>query len=169
MTATISRHVDTTIETLWRSHHQEVRSFVRRRCPSESVDDIVAETFASATAALAAGSNVDVGWLMTVARRRLADHWRQTERANRLTERLTAQRNEHTTFDEYHDAFEWLLGEVPHRQRQALVLRYSHGYSVGGIATALRTSYNGAESLLARAKSRLQAELLGEQPSRGAA
>lgn len=84
---TLARTSSNPFDHLWRTHHRTVHRFVRRRCSLSCTDDIVAETFTSAAAALSGGQDIDIGWLMTVARRRIADYWRSHERDQRILAR----------------------------------------------------------------------------------
>jgi RNA polymerase sigma-70 factor (ECF subfamily) len=55
------------------------------------------------------------------------------------------------------------LSMLPDRQRMALLLRHLEGLSVRDVAAALGTSEHAAESLLARAKATLRAQLASKR------
>ena len=55
------------------------------------------------------------------------------------------------------------MGHLSPRYREALLLRYGCGYSVGGTAKLLEVSYAAGQKLLQRAKEALRAELEKEE------
>lgn len=149
-------------EELWKHHHREVYDFLAVRCRSrELAEDLAAETFLHATLALRRGVDVSPGWLITVARRRLADHWRSSYRANALRQRLEGDRTIHQPpeADVVLDGpMEQALGRLCESQRSALVLRYAKDRSVQQVADRLELSYAATESLLSRGRRRLESE-----------
>jgi RNA polymerase sigma-70 factor (ECF subfamily) len=90
---------------------------------------------------------------VTVAKRRLIDHWRSQAAQHRRFDRLVEQARqaiptdtpEQTRVDE-------ALSSLSERHRAALVLRYIEDMSVSEVADALGLTYRGAESLLGRAR-----------------
>jgi len=64
-----------------------VYGYLARRCPNAATaEDLTAETFMAAVAALQKGRahgdrpDLNVAWLIGTARHKLIDHWRRTER-----------------------------------------------------------------------------------------
>jgi RNA polymerase sigma-70 factor (ECF subfamily) len=146
------------LRSLYAQHVEEVYGFLLARCGSRVVaEDLTAETFVHAARQVARDGCVDIGkpWLLTVARRRLVDHWRvQSRRAERL-ERLRVQELVALTSDQPADADDRVLQALQSlgaRQRAALALRHLDDYSVTEIAEVLDVSYRAAESVLARAR-----------------
>ena len=148
---------------LFDSEFDAVFQFVLARCGDRSVaDDVAADTFLAAANALSSGSEETIGrpWLFVVARRRLIDHWRKSERErNRLIRllELDPYRNESGRTDDHRsdgsaDAVIDALRSLPERQRAAIALRYLDDYSVTEIAEAMEIEYRAAESLLARGR-----------------
>ena len=118
-------------------------------------EDLTAETFAEASRRHADGRGGEVtgAWLMTVARRRMVDHWRRTASQRDRLERFAREQRSEVPPDEDPDTrVELALATLPERQRVALVLRYVDEFAVAEIADALNTSYRAAESLLSRAR-----------------
>lgn len=102
---------------------------------------------------------------MTVAKRRLIDHWRGEERTERLRTRLSSRRVDGVEGDVVErQAVERTLDALSPRYRDALVGKYCVGLPVAAVAELLDTSYSGAESVLTRARSefRRRHELLIE-------
>jgi len=151
------------LDRLWRSYAEEVREFIRRKSGDDVLaDDLTTETFLSASRALERGQEVTISWLMTVAKRRLVDHWRTEGRLKRTLGVLHDESTVRFTMDD-----EPQFGEVADvvtqlcpTQRAAIVLRYWQGHSVGSIAETLELSYAAAESLLARGRRAVRREYL---------
>ena len=79
------------LERLVETHGAAVRAYAARRCPADAVDDVVADTFATAWRRIGdvpAGS--ELPWLYGVARRILANARRADARRGALTDRLEA-------------------------------------------------------------------------------
>ena len=155
------------IEELWCSHAGEVQSFLQRRCcERELAEDLTNETFLQAGRAIARGKKVNVGWLMTVARRRLIDHWRNVGRQAATIQALQLERSFEvghafapdlsTTSDALHEA----LGSLCATQHDAVVLRYCQDNPVSAVACELHLSYRATESVLARARQKLRSEYI---------
>lgn len=144
-----------------------VFQFLLARCGSrELADDLASTTFEEAARAQTSGTNDELseGWLIVVARRRLIDHWRTVARERRRLDRLRS-----LVITEPADV--WLdtpsvttpvmhaLASLPPSQRTAISLRYLDGLSVREVAERLDRSYRSTESLLARGRRGLAADL----------
>jgi RNA polymerase sigma-70 factor (ECF subfamily) len=145
---------------LYASEFDGLYRFCLARCGDRSVaEDVAAETFFAAATHLAAQPDEALGrgWLYTVARRRLVDHWRRTARHRRRIERLlelgeTQSNATDDPFDHEGDAVLAALRSLPPRQRVAISLRYLDDHSVAEIATVMEIDYRAAESLIARGR-----------------
>ncbi|MGI9605301.1 MAG: RNA polymerase sigma factor [Acidimicrobiales bacterium] len=146
------------LETLYRDHERVVQVFVRRRVRNRAIaDDIVSETFLAAADVLAREPerHLTVGWVLTVARRRVADHWRRAERREQLNHRLLGGFIPALDpIDRIEDrrCIQQALASLPSRQHDAITLRYLLGTPVVGVADHVGCSYECAESLLARGR-----------------
>jgi len=79
----------TAVEDLFRLHYAAVASYVRRRAPAESVDDVVAETFVVAWRRLErVPADAALPWLLAVARNLIATQRRGAMRREALYLRL---------------------------------------------------------------------------------
>lgn len=146
------------IENLWRRHSDEIYGFVRRRVGSSSVaEDITSDVFVAVAKTIGNDPDVEigVGFLYTVARRRIFDTWRTLERQGRLVERCASfMQSRATVGDDLSDALldlSWTEA-LPARQRTALLLRYFDDLTVGETAAQMDVSYQSVESLLARGR-----------------
>jgi RNA polymerase sigma-70 factor (ECF subfamily) len=142
----------------------EVYGFISVRADSHDLaDEILAQTYEAAARELARnpGTTVGIGWLVTVARRRLIDHWRRQRRRRAAINQL---RHEFVA-EQLNPGLELSTAPAPDRsqivaaldalgdrQRAALTLRYLDEMSVPEVADALELSYSATESLLARAR-----------------
>jgi RNA polymerase sigma-70 factor (ECF subfamily) len=140
----------------------EVYGYLLSRCRDATLaQDLTAEAFlAAVTAARRAAGPVSIGWLIGVARHKLADHWRRQERE---------QRNLRLVYSEQYEAedpWEATLDAVLARQvldqlgahhRAALTLRYLDGLAVPEVADHLGRTVHATEALLVRARAAFRA------------
>lgn len=137
----------------------DVYGYVYRRCSSAALaEDLTAEAFLAAASAVARGrapSPLTVGWLVTVARNKLVDHWRRAERERRALTLVADDGPEASdTWDAVLDgtlAHDALARLGPHH-RSALTLRYLDGLTVPETAHCLQRSVGATEVLLVRAR-----------------
>lgn len=135
-----------------------VYGYVVRRCGDRSLaEDLTAEVFLAAAGAVHRGTvpELSTGWLVTVARNKLVDHWRRTARLER-TLRAVADAEVVDTGDwtdalDEGSALAALHRLGPHHQA-ALTLRYLDGLPVAEVAEHLGRTLHATEALLTRAK-----------------
>lgn len=140
----------------------QVYGYLLPRCGSASLaEDLVSETFEAAVSASRQGTIAELttAWLVGVARHKLADHWRRTEREQRslaAAEPLTPDVED--PWDEWldADAAYSALASLPIPQRAALTLRYLDGLPVAAVAEHLGRSVHATETLLVRARAALR-------------
>ena len=135
----------------------EVHGYLARRCPAGDAEDITSETFMAAVDSIRRGvvDQVTTAWLMGIARHKLVDHWRRTEREQR---RLTAVEGHYQAgvdpwdpvIDREHA--ESVLSQLSPLHRLVLTLKYFDGLRVAEIGELLERSGAGVEALLTRAK-----------------
>lgn len=144
------------LDDLFRREASTIFGFLLLRCGSRPLaEDLTGETFLDASRRFAGGRGTEVtpAWLMTVARRRLIDHWRAVAAHDRRVLRLAREAiPTEPPFSDPDGRVERALDSLPDRQRAALVLRYLDEFSVSEVADALQLSYKATESLLARAR-----------------
>jgi RNA polymerase sigma-70 factor (ECF subfamily) len=136
---------------------REVYGYLLHRCGNQALaQDLTSETMLTVARTVKAGHDAElsVGWLITVARNKLIDHWRRTAVEERA---LRAVAGEWT--DTAWGAFELEPGvavEVLHRlaaqHRAVLTLRYLDGLSLAETARLLGRTEQATQALLARAK-----------------
>ena len=139
-----------------------VYGYLLPRCGSAALaEDLTAETFLAAVAASRQGSlpEVNVAWLVGVARHKLVDHWRREEREQRsLAAAEPTTPDVDDPWDEWFDAeaAHAALARLPVPQRAALTLRYLDGLPVATVAEHLGRSLHATETLLVRSRSALR-------------
>jgi RNA polymerase sigma-70 factor (ECF subfamily) len=134
----------------------QVYGYLISRC----FDRVLAEDLTSDTFLAAVTTQTDVpltiGWLVGVARHKLADHWRWQARQERLLHAVggTATRVEEDPWDIQLDlwAARAVLGRLAPQHRCALTLRYLDGLSVPETAGVLDRTVRATETLLVRAR-----------------
>jgi RNA polymerase sigma-70 factor (ECF subfamily) len=156
------------VEQLYESHAALVRSVCRSLLRDRvEAEDAVQQTFLSAQRALLSGSSPrDAGaWLATIAR-----HESLARVRGRMREPLPMDVEEHQAAPDAHaaavgrhdaGALRDALAELPVQQREAILLREVRGFSYQEVAASLSVTTSAVESLLFRARRRLQTRLQG--------
>ena len=120
-------------------------------------EELTAETFVAAMGSLRARttSQPTVAWLIGIARHKLVDHWRRTERDERAVRVLGGALVEpEDPWEAEIDALrarEVLMG-LGTQHRAALTLRYLDGLPVTEVAAHLDRTVHATEALLVRAR-----------------
>ena len=143
------------LDELFATTVERVYSFLVVRCGNTmTAEELTAETFAAASARFAEGrgSEVTLPWLITVARRRLVDHWRREQTHHRRIAGLIEQFDLSPEQVLRDTTVADVLADLPQKYRAALTLRYLDGFAVNEVAEALAMSYKATESLLSRAR-----------------
>jgi RNA polymerase sigma-70 factor, ECF subfamily len=147
---------------IYRQALPQVYGYLLARCGNVVVaEDLTAETFMAAVDALerATAPTPTVAWLIGVARHKLVDHWRRTEREQRSLVLAAGAGDEFddpwpAVFDV--DAVHAALGRLSALHRCALTLRYLDGLSVAEVADHVGRSLHATETLLVRARAALR-------------
>jgi RNA polymerase sigma-70 factor (ECF subfamily) len=127
-------------------HLGRIESFFARRVDRQTASDLAAETFAAAFVArrrFVPGETPAVGWLFTIAARRLVDLRRRVSRDRRAVEALTlaASRSLATPAPGLPELLDsGLLRHLPRDQRTAVVGHVVEGLEYAQLAAAANTS-----------------------------
>lgn len=136
----------------------QIYGYLVSRCRDRLLaQDLTAETFLAAVTAarLQPTPPITTGWLIGVARHKLADHWRRAERERR------GLRLVHAAGSEIEDPWDVEIDTVVAHQvldalgahhRAALTLRYLDGLPVVQVAEHLGRTVHATEALLVRAR-----------------
>ena len=157
------------VEQLYESHAGLVRSVCRSLLRDRvEAEDAVQQTFLSAQRALLNGSSPRdaASWLATIARHESLARVRGRMReplAIEVEEHRAAAPDAHAAAVGRHDAgaLRDALAELPAQQREAILLREVRGFSYQEVAASLSVTTSAVESLLFRARRRLQTRLQG--------
>ncbi len=131
--------------------------YLRHNLPTaQDAEDALSETLLAAVRALQSfdGKVTLATFLYALAYRKVADFWRRQRPTGELHEGLAAPALSGDLGE-----FEAALDTLPEAARQALLLRYHVGLSVGEVAEVIERSYKGTESLLSRGRSQLKTAL----------
>ncbi len=150
------------VVAIYRRALPQVYGYLLPRCGSTAVaEDLTAETFMAAVSASRQGTEteVNVAWLVGVARHKLVDHWRRVARdqrnlvvAGHMADDVDDPWEEHLDTAMVHAA----LARLSAHQRAALTLRYLDGFPVAAVAEQIDRSVHATETLLARARAALR-------------
>ena len=147
-------HEQDAVVALFERALPEVYHYLLHRCRRRALaEDLTSETFLAAVGAIRSGA-VDVpsvGWLIGIARHKLVDHWRRSEREDRRLRVVASQPAAGDLAIDPGRGMEVLAGMNPF-QRAALTLRHVDGLSVPEVARLLGRSTAATETLLARAR-----------------
>jgi RNA polymerase sigma-70 factor (ECF subfamily) len=136
----------------------EVYGYLLARCRQVALaEDLTSETFVAAVGTL--GKNppeeLTTAWLIGIARHKLVDHWRRSERDERG---LRVLAGEHVDcVDPWEQELDALLAKevlarLSPQHRAALTLRYLDGLPVSEVAEHLGRTLHATEALLVRAR-----------------
>jgi RNA polymerase sigma-70 factor (ECF subfamily) len=139
----------------------EVYGYLLSRCGTPAVaEDLTADTFLAAVDAVRRDQppQITTGWLVGVARHKLADHWRQQVREERKLRAVASDpRQTRAAADPWEAeldtvlAHQILAGLAP-QHRLVLTLRYVDDLPVGRVAETMGRTLHATEALLIRAK-----------------
>jgi RNA polymerase sigma-70 factor (ECF subfamily) len=140
-----------------------VHGYLLSRCRDRTLaQDLTAETFLAAVIAVRQQPvpAITTGWLIGVARHKLADHWRRVEREQRGLQllRTTAyQTNDPWDVEIDTVVAHQVLDALGAHHRAALTLRYLDGLPVAQVAEHLGRTMHATEALLVRARAAFRA------------
>lgn len=157
------------VEQLYQEHAATVLAYLHARLPSlTDAEDMLAEVFMAALRAGDAKEPPGVGWLMTVARHRVADFYRHRSRTEER--HLMSAGTEEAVAGESDDP-EWLalreeerrellrlIRRLPEEQQDVLALRFASGLRCPQIAQLTGRSEESVRKLLSRMVTRLRKE-----------
>ena len=149
-----------------------VYGYLLARCGNVGLaEDLTAESFLAAVRAVRTpgAPEPSVAWLIGVARHKLADHWRRTEREQRGLRLLDGAVA--CVDDPWETAVDRIrarevLGQLGPHHRAALTLRYLDGLPVPEVARHLDRTVHATEALLVRARAAFRRIYCGEESSR---
>ncbi|GAA3386645.1 RNA polymerase sigma factor [Cryptosporangium minutisporangium] len=133
----------------------DVYGYLRSRCGSATLaEDLTAETFLAAVVAVRSGRDLTPGWLVTVARNKLVDHWRREAREQRSLRLVEPPPEQDDPWDAQLDVLRarGVLERLGPHHRAALTLRYVDDLPVPEVARLLGRTLHATEALIVRAR-----------------
>ena len=147
-------------ETVFTEVYEPLQRYVRRRCVSADVDDVVAESLTVVWRRLDdVPTDAAVAWTFGVARRTLANHRRSTSRRSRLIDRLRRAEDGIPAADVDDTDLVEALERLTSDDREILHLWAWEQLPPREIAVVLDITPNAASLRLHRAKGRLAAAM----------
>ncbi|MEV5647939.1 sigma-70 family RNA polymerase sigma factor [Nocardia sp. NPDC052254] len=148
-----------------------VYGYLLARCGQRQLaEDLTAETFLAAVDAVRkpGAPTLSVAWLIGVARHKLADHWRRTERERRGLRVLESEPAGDDLWDPWDVEIDAIrardvLTTLAPPHRAALTLRYVDGLPVREVADHLDRTLHATEALLVRARNAFRRAYSGEE------
>lgn len=176
---TISSSSDAPIrkEDPWRPFVDGLRRFVAGRVPSADAEDVLQDTLLRLYEASGSLKDADraEAWVFSIARRAIADYYRQEERrpvdgttgtADEVMEKPTSDIENLSGYDGDHGVHEevlsWLRPMVeglPDKYRRPLLMADFDGHTHRKVADDLGLSRSGATSRIRRARAKLRERL----------
>jgi RNA polymerase sigma-70 factor (ECF subfamily) len=151
-----------------------VYGYLLRRCGRrEDAEELTSETFLAAADAVRRNppDELDMPWLLGVARHKLADHWRRQAREERGLRVVASQPGEPADdpWEARLDALraEQTLRALAPQHRLALTLRYVDDLPVPAVAELLDRSVHATEALLVRARTAFRARYTADEEVSG--
>ena len=136
----------------------EVYRFMLHRCGDPDLaEDLMAEALLAAARRYREGEagEVTVAWIMSVARNKLLEHWRRSERERHRLRLVWASQEERLTpwpDEASPERALSVLRQLAPLHQAVLTLRYVDDLTVADVARELGRSLHATESLLTRAK-----------------
>jgi len=147
------------VQLLFVRNENAIRAFIRALQPSLSdADDVLQETFLTVSrkaSSFEIGTNF-TAWACGIARLKVLENFRQTKRANVLSEKaiiaLTEDIPSPESFKEREQALEKCIAKLPSKLRDLLWRRYSRRQSSDDMAEALGMTSNAVRVALSKAR-----------------
>lgn len=166
-----------TPDALWRPFVKGLRRFIRSRVPAAEADDVLQDTLLrlhEATDSLRDADRAEA-WVFTVARRTIADFYRDRERgpvetpvgrapaeaANDppATKNLAGYDGSHDVHEEVLSWLRPMAQDLPEKYRHPLVMADFEGVTHQEVADELGLTRSGATSRIRRARTKLRERL----------
>lgn len=155
----------------WRPFVEGLRAFIAGRVPTSDADDVFQDTLLQLHEAASSLRDADraEAWVFSIARRAIADYYREEERrpvtatagaAEDVTEepsdpQVAPYEGEHDVHEEVLSWLRPMAEELPEMYRRPLLMADFDGHTQQEVADALGLSLSGAKSRVQRARGKL--------------
>lgn len=161
MTARHQPEAHARLEALYDEHARSVLRYARRRLPREDAEDVVCDVFLVAWRRLDDIPELELAWLLGVARRTVANRLRSERRSGDLLSRvrLHARRSvpDHAPSVDTVDQISRAFQQLSTTDQDVLRLVVTEGLTSAELGVALGCSTNTASTRARRARERLAA------------
>ena len=138
----------------------DVYGYLLRRCRDRAeAEDLTSDVFMAAAASVhkQPPPDLNIAWLIGVARHKLVDHWRRVEREDRRLHAVADDVGATEEVDPWDVELDIIvardvLAQLGAHHRSALTLRYLDGLPVPEVAWILDRTVHATEALLVRAR-----------------
>lgn len=156
---------------VWRPFVDGLRSFIMSRVPSADAEDVLQDTLIRLHENASSLRDADraEAWVFSIARRAIADYFRQEERrpvdpsvdepmveTDPSPENLAPYEGDH---DPHEEVLSWLrpmAEELPEMYRRPLIMADFEGHTQQAVADEIGLSLSGAKSRVQRARTKLR-------------
>ncbi|WP_040285213.1 RNA polymerase sigma factor [Sporosarcina koreensis] len=151
---------------LVRRYYDEILRYIYRLgSPYEEAKDLTQETFVAMLQALPAYKEQGTfkAWLYRIARNRAMIYVTRTRRSVEFTDEHDSLHQVSDLEDQFSDRsdVQELLASLPAKQRDALILKYYHGFTAKEIATITKTTVPAVKSRLFQGLQKLRKRAKG--------
>ncbi len=156
---------------VWRPFVEGLRSFIRSRVPAADAEDVLQDTLIRLHENASSLRDADraEAWVFSIARRAIADYFRQEDRRPVDTtvddptvetdpppENLAPYEGDHDTHEEVLSWLRPMAEELPEMYRRPLVMADFEGHTQQAVADEIGLSLSGAKSRVQRARTKLR-------------
>ncbi len=154
----------TNVENIWRELSANLRQFILKRTPDESIaDDILQDIFVKIHSRIDTLKDIRRlnGWIYQIARHAIIDYYRTKKVAAGLPETITRSDNfENNNSVDVLPCIKTMVDRLPEKYRQALILTTYQGLTQKEMGEKLGLSLSGAKSRSQRAREKLKNMLM---------
>lgn len=155
-----------TIEDIWSMYQPRLSTFIHKHiAETTDVDDVLQEVFVKVHTHISSLRDEEKlqSWMYQIARNAITDYYRQQKR-NLPLETMQEIEEDNRVFDdvvrELTPCIREMVGQLPDKYRQALLLTEYEGLTQKELSIRLGISFSGAKSRVQRAREQLKNMLL---------
>jgi RNA polymerase sigma-70 factor (ECF subfamily) len=154
----------TSSEQIWRDYHNGLLSFIRRRVgDGHTAEDLLQDVFVKIHSRLDTLSNEERirSWVYRIAQNTIVDHYRVSKPYEPLLDDIAVEPDESDEiWRELEDCLRPMIGHLPEKYREALLLAELDGLPLKDVAERLGLSLPGAKSRVQRGRAKFKELML---------
>ncbi len=156
-----------TVSRIWEQSRNRLKNFIAGRIQNEAdVEDILQNVFCKIHANISGLKNPDklYSWVFQTTRNAIVDFYREQKTmvdfSEEILNKIAVEPVETNVEEEVINCLEPLVGELPEKYREALLLTDIQGLTQKELSEKLNISLSGAKSRVQRAREKLKETLL---------